>query len=271
MRLCILGHSGVGKTPLGRLFKAPTWEPFRVRTPRNPLDAKTCKTQEEHDELLEGQRGKYGEPLYRSHPHSENDLIVYPEWSFFKVRGTRQCLLHIEEARDPDAPLRVEIFAPVLVEMIENQEKFKKAFALNVPNMLFVLLNPTSESFWAAHGPSLELSLATFTAITERSRLLPAGVDLAETLRRVEHLKQEVKAWKQLLGIIPTSVECMNWPHFEFRYSVPNAALANAKAELARAGETLLRAVAERAPYLCDFVKGLMRTPEEIEGLAEIV
>ena len=271
MKLCILGHSGIGKSPLGRLFKVPTWEPFRVRTPRNPLDGKTCKTQQEFDELLESQKSKYGDPLYRSHPHSENPLIVYPEWSFFKVRGTNQCLPHIEAARKPGSALRVEIFAPVLVEMIENQEKFREAFTLDIPNMLFVLLNPTSESFKDMHSPSLALSLATLSAITERSRLYAAGVDLAESLRRVEHLKQELKAWKQLLGIIPNTVECLHWPHFEFRYSVPIPNLGNAQAELTKARCTLLQAIARQASHLHDPVEQLMRTPDEIAELAEIV
>ena len=271
MRLCILGHSGIGKTPLGRLFKVPTWEPFRVRTPRNALDAKTCKTQEELDALLADQKARYGEPLYRSHPHNGNAIIVYPDWSFFRVRGTNQCLEHIAEARKPGAGLRVEIFAPVLVELIENQERFREAFTLDIPNMLFVLLNPTPESFREMSSPSLALSLAALTAITERSRLYAAGVDLAESLRRVEHLKQELKAWRQLMGIIPNTVECLSWPHFEFRYSVPTASLANAPAELARAGETILKAVAEQAPHLRDPLRQLMRTPEEIADLTEIV
>jgi hypothetical protein len=269
IRLYIAGHSGIGKSPLTRLFNVEGWEPFRVRVPRNDQDAKVCKTPEEAREL----ENEYKEriPIYESIGNSTNQLRVYDEWSVFDVRGKSQWLNHTL-AKDSNASLRIEIFAPVFAEMLEHREKIKEAFDLELDNILILLLNPTSMSFRDMKDPTHALSLATLTAITERSRLFGKGVDLADGLQRVEHLSGELSAWNKFYAIAPKNVvECKNWSHFEFRYSEPEATLTNAKFELIRAYSSVLKAIEKQAPNLFEKVKGILREPEQIINLPEVL
>jgi hypothetical protein len=273
IQLCILGHSGVGKSPLPRLFnddKVIDWEPFRVRRPRNAQDAKVCMNREEFDKYLSYCK-ENEELIYQG--QGENQLRIYETWSFFKVRDTDQCLEH-KIAKEANKSLRIEIYAPILVEMLQvvGTEAAKRHFPLDRNKLLIILLNPTSCSFGDMQEPSQELCLATLFAITERSRIQGKDINLADGLRRVEHLKDELDAWKKLLqGFPDKTVECKRWPHFEFRYSTPHVNLSNAQIELIGARATLLKAIKEQACNMSSRVKNIMCTPEVIAKLTEIV
>lgn len=270
IRCCILGHSGIGKSPLTKLFKVDGWDPFRVRIPRNEQDAKVCKSPEEYSKLV----AKYNNQklIYESPQGSENNLRVFKDCSFFKVRGSDQYLEHTEDAKDENKSLRIEIAAPILAEMLENRENLKNVFALDPKNLMIILLNPTSQSFKEMEEPSPELRLATLFAITERSRIQSKGIDLADSLRRVEYLKDELAAWKKLYKIVPqNTVECQNWAYFEFRYSVPDATLSNAKVWLTKTRYSLLTTIEKQAKHLLNRVKRVVRTPNEIMELNEVI
>ncbi len=245
LRVCILGHSGVGKTHLARLFALEGWEPFRVREPRSDADAAVCKSPAEYAALVEDHAHR---PLiYAGGP--PNDLRVYHDWSFFDVRNTSQCLEHTTAARDPSTSLRVEIFAPVLAEMLEHQDELDgRAFSLNPDDLLVLLLNPTARSIHDMDGPSDELRLATLLAIRERASVDDGNFDLADGLRRAEGLDHELEAWKTIAKHVPQTVECLRWEHFEYRHFVAGPSeLARARASVLAAAPPELAARLEAA------------------------
>ena len=170
------------------------------------------------------------------HTYAEHGLCVCTAWSFFKVRNADQCLCHKDF--DPKSSMRIEVFAPVLLTMVRERERVAPAFQLNPDNLLVILLNPTSLSFAKMDEPSNELCLATALAVTERCRVNGEVPDLADALRRVEHLRTELAAWRGFLDDpnIPT-LECLEWQHFEFRYH------SNEAAERERARNSLFQAV----------------------------
>ena len=271
MRICIVGHAGIGKSPLSKLFKAEDWEPYRVRKPRNAADAEVCKTPDEYEELLRNCQAKQS-LHYDGGSSSRNQLLVYEQWSFFKVRGDRQCLEHTPAAKDRSTALRVEIFGPVLVEMIENRAQIKVAFPLDPDDLVIVILNPDSTRISRMTTPSLSLALATHTAVAERSRAQGKSTDLPDILKRVDCLASELKAWKDLQNLVPrNTVECCRWRYFEYRYSTPCACLSNAQAELIKARDTLVEAVETQAKHLLPAISPLLRSHAEILKLTSIV
>jgi hypothetical protein len=89
-RICILGHSGIGKSNLAALFKVAGWEPYRVRVPRDAEDAAVCKSPDEFKKLREEaiQKGL----KHKFQIEAGGDLEVYDDCSIFKVRGKDQYL-----------------------------------------------------------------------------------------------------------------------------------------------------------------------------------
>jgi len=258
-----MGHSGIGKSPLTKLFKLTGWEPFRIRIPRNAEDAKVCKSPAEYDDLERRYVG--AQLLYAGEPDSSSKLRVYEDWSFFEVRGARQCLEHAA-AKVVSVPLRIEVFAPVFLEMLKNQGSLKSAFALSTENLLILLLNPTSTPFRDMHEPSQELRLATLFAVTERDRLMGKGVDLADGLRRVDYLAEELAAWREILELFPmNTVECRNWPHFEFRYTSPAQGPWHGQVELGQARKRVLGAVRTQTPEFATRLLEILRAEDELQ------
>lgn len=261
LHVCIMGHSGIGKTPVSTLFRVPGWDPFRVRVPRDAKDKAMSK--ETYSTLLSTGRFEpmgwdRGELLYPN-PHAGEDasdgavirkkledgadgLCVCRNWSFFKVRDARQCLYHGDF--DPQSSMRIEIFAPVLLTMVRNWQRLTSAFRLDPKNLLVIILNPTSQSFRDMSTPSPSLCMAAALAVTERARVRGDPVDLADALRRVEHLQSELAAWSGFLkDETINTVECLEWPHFEFRYHSDHGA------ELERARNTLFQAIAKQSKW----------------------
>lgn len=284
MRLCILGPSGIGKSVLSYLFKLKSWEPKRIREPRNKADEAVCMPPEKFANLVNEykkiykKQGALFEFPRQSHRRSEEvpekDLYIFEKCSFLKVRGANQYLEHIDEAKRNES-LRIEIFAPLFVQMFQNREKIKNAFVLTPENIVVLLLNPTFDSYRDMRKPSTQLLSATLVSTIERSRLQKKGVDLADSLARIERLPEELDAWREMFKILPVNIiECKKWSHFEFRYSVPGNTLCNARNELIRARESVLLAIekAERIDEgFKEAVKKIMRTPAEIVELSDIV
>ncbi|MGA7720536.1 MAG: hypothetical protein WCA84_05090 [Ignavibacteriaceae bacterium] len=265
IRICILGHSGIGKSPLAKLFEVEGWEPYRVRKPRNDADKLVCMSEKEYDNLIkEHQELK---PLFKS--SKENDIRVYKDWSFFKVRNEQQCLKHTEISKDPSKSIRVEIFAPVLLEMIENISSLGNAFSLN--NLFFIFLNPTSESFVKMRKPSTELKLATHTAIVERYRAQGKIIDLADVSKRIKYLDDELKAWQEIIRIPSRYIECMKWSHFEYRYSANNLSISDSKEELIQARDTIINNIKTNNLDLLDCIESIMLSPDKIVKLDKII
>lgn len=240
LHLCIMGHSGVGKSPLSDLFDVPGWDPYRIRPPRDENDKAMSKR--DFDALMKDtrQRGNlvYSKDDKRATIHEkyqECGLCVCEHWSFFKVRTADQCLRHADF--NPNSSMRIEIFAPVLWELIKHRTELRSAFKLDVKNLLVVILNPTSRSFSEMDTPSPELRMATAMAVMERNRVSGKVPDLADALRRVEHLGTELDAWRSLINDneLPT-LECLEWKHFEYRYD------ADATGERDRARSSLFKA-----------------------------
>lgn len=258
IRTCILGHSGIGKSPLANLFKVGGWEPYRVRKPRDATDV--AMNPSEFQQLKQVYAS--AKPIYDGSAKN-NNLRVYADWSFFTVRTKDQCLEHTPRAKNAAIPLRIEIYAPVLLELLEDLPTNAAPFSLNPENLLIVLLNPTDTSFGNMETPSDELKLATVLAVSERYRAMRKIVDIADCLERARHLTEELKAWRGLLkNNALTVVECMNWPHFEYRYRVgdPNA-------ELLAARTLLVDSVKKRDGSLASRLEALIRAPDEIRKL----
>lgn len=265
LHVCIMGHSGIGKSPLSNLFRVPGWDPFRVRKPRDKNDKAMSK--EDFTALLVdgvldltkvgGKKLERGPLVYPTPPteakstdgqfirttYEEQGLCVCAGWSFFKVRDAHQCLCH--EDFTAKSSMRIEIFAPRLLTLLRERDKLTPAFELTAANILVVLLNPTMCRF-ADMGdqPSSELRLSCALSVMERARVSGKVPDLADALRRVSHLKEELAAWRAFVsdGIADT-LECLEWSHFEYRYH------ADESAELDRAKESLFKAVWEHPTW----------------------
>lgn len=266
MRIAIFGHSGIGKSHLKRLFKVKSFEPFRVRIPRDKDDARVCKSPQEFQKLLSAHDGY--KPLSVADGDTSN-LRIFENWSFFKIRDKDdQCLEHTPGARNPAVPLMVEIYAPVFFDILRAQatipEMKNKVLSCDKEDLLIILLNPTSFPFKEMKsGPSMLFRLAAFTAVVERYRVQGKQVDLTDALRRVEFIDEELLAWQKLIEYGFTVVECLNWPYFEFTY----ADLADVGARFIKVRRFLLHCVNTQAPGKLVELESLILTPEEIVEL----
>ena len=262
-RIVILGPSGIGKTPLTKLFKLDCWHPRRVRAPRNAEDAKTCLTPEAFAQIERDHADQTA--LYEG----ARNLRVYRDCSLFKVRDSDQCLDHTPAARDSNQPLLMEIFSPIFLELVTNRDRISEAMSLDLRQLLIIILNPEGSSCGSGSDAPPELLMAVQSAITERSRLLGKGIDLADIVRRVGSVREEYQTWQKLMALAPDRVvECVNWPHFEFRYM--ERGRMGAVAELVEARETLWATAEAQCPGALAGLDELMRRSDEISTLQGI-
>ena len=146
-----------------------------------------------------------------------------------------------------------------------------EAIHLDPNDLLVLLLNPAPVSLAEIHGVPYALSAAIRSGILERSRLLGARVDAADVERRVASLSEEVVAWREVLELVPDRfVECRAWRHLEYRYMDSSGSCA-AVDELIEARATLLAEVGEQVPNALPDFRRVVRTPEEIQRLTNIV
>jgi hypothetical protein len=262
--LCIMGHSGIGKSNLSDLFTVPGWDPFRVRKPRDKDDKAMSK--EDFETLLVkgvldqtnvgGKKYERGKLVFPETPPEENSddgafiqkiymdkgLCICKNWSFFKVRDADQCIRH--EDFKAKSSMRIEIFPPHLLTLRKEWKKLKPAIELTADNILVVLLNPTACSFENMPEPSHELRMSCALSVMERARVKGEVPDLADALRRVGYLNEELVAWKAFISNVEiNTLECLEWSHFEYRYHFDKLA------ELNRARMSLFNAIWKRSGW----------------------
>ncbi len=275
LRVCIMGHSGIGKSMVGRLFDVPGWDPLRLRKPRpgDAADAKVCISAV--DFAAKRAAHPSSNSLYAS---AANNLEVHGDCAFFTVRGKQQFLPYFSnefDARDTNAALRVEIYPPVLLELCNSYRLLSQASVTVVDpsQMVFLLLNPTAQDTLLMPGPAgnEELRLATALAVTERYRVQGKVPDLADVLGRVRSLDEEWTAWCGFLNsaFAGNCVEIKEWPHFEFRYY--GNGQEHARSELLDARDRILAEVAKKSQALAGRLMRLMLKPSDIMRLDDIV
>jgi hypothetical protein len=240
--VCILGPSGIGKSPLASLFCLAGFDPLRVREPRDDEDRALCISEPDAFYLYKRETGSAGAwPT----PTAPTDwFILGDHWLFIGVRGDRQCLRFAED--DGTAVLRssrrVEVFAPRLLDILNDRDACQMRIDLGPDNVVILLLNPSAASYdEMASSPDEDLKQATFYAITKRMELQGKPVDIPDAQRRVRRLADELVAWVALKGLVGQScIEYTAWQHFEFRYHQPDRSLASARRELLSARDTIV-------------------------------
>ena len=269
MHLCLLGPSGIGKSPLANLFKLEGFEPYRIRTPRDEKDKRVCMDETEAEEIYNHEFN-----AHRPEEIEEDWLEVGNEYCFFSVRKDRQCLrFKIDGKRVLNKPKRIEIFAPRLLDILKNKKGSGAAIGLNLHNILLIFLNPSTSRYSEMNTPDNVLEQATFYAITKRTELQRKPVDLADAFKRIKRLSDELAAWKDLQGAVPKYVECTKWKHYEFRYLQPDNNPWNANRELVSTRETLITAFEKSGHHLFKQLveSKVIRSVEQVLQLSDIV
>lgn len=273
-RVCLLGHSGIGKSPLSALFRGDGFEPLRVRKPRGLGDSAISRSK--FDDERKERSGR--KPLLTDSAEGSWSIEVHEDVSFLKVRDTDQLLKHPTECPE-DIPMRVEVYAPILERFLQLHAKGNLppslANWLAPHRMLIFVLNPTRTSFAQMQTPTDELRIAVYGATTQRALLQGKTPNLPDTLERIRSLETELSAWRSILGnSAATAVECIAWPFFEYRYLEGDA---GQKADiLCDARKALLDAIydpatsARRLEYVKDEVAAMMLSEKEIRRIATV-
>lgn len=262
MRLAICGPSGIAKSIIMKLLKLLGVDPKRVRKPRPNEDPTVCMDPTEFNKLKAKLKGRPGGPLYK-----KDDLRVYPDWSIFRIRGKDwQALPHQGLFKDPRSKIRVEIFAPVLTELLHHHAQLGDAFSLQPENTLVILLNPTSTSYRRMTVPTDKLRAMTEASI--RARFLAQGTKIGETeeddisKRVCRYLDEELEAWTQFWDICSVA-ECKGWSHFEAMCMCDATGR-----ELLGIKRDILRTVAAQAPAFLAAVRDAFKSDSQIRAEA---
>lgn len=242
INLCILGAAGVGKSVLNDLLKdgVEIIEPFRARMEGARCGEKVYISPVILSELLilnrRVDRGpilcidsdKSFFPPYISGNHEFRKwLEVYQRATFFAVGNTKQILLH---QKIKSELRKVEIFAPVLLDILENRALAGIVpFLENVEKTIFLLLNPLNESIlnfdtrqiinWAGWGRNQWQEIQD-----KRNKLKHKKSDAADVQTRIDLLPIEAEAWRALAKLSEKNrdkycfIECIKWNHFEYLY-----------------------------------------------------
>ena len=242
INLCILGAAGVGKSVLNDLLKdgVEIIEPFRARTEGARYGEKVYISPVILSELLilnrRVDRGpilcidsdKNIFPPYLSGNHEFRKwLEVYQRATFFMVGNTKQILLHHKIKSELR---KVEIFAPVLLDILENRAlRGIIPFLENIEKTIFLLLNPLNESIlnfdprqiinWAGWGRNQWQEIQDKRNKQKNKRVEPGDVQA-----RIELLPIEMEAWRAFAQMAEKNkerysfIECVKWNHFEYKY-----------------------------------------------------
>lgn len=268
-RVCILGHSGAGKSPLSVLFSGASFEPRRKRRPRNAADYVIS------DSNFAAERQSHlatNASFTDRDPGGDWEVEVHPDVTFLKVRGKDQLLEHRDPT--PASPLRVEIYAPVLDSLLKNFSSLSANLAdrLHPARTVVLVLNPLATSFAALSAVTTELTAAVLGATAERARVQGKPVDLSDTLSRIASLQVELPAWQSVLANTSlTAVECVSWPHFEYRYYLPDGTLQNALAELRRTRQSVTLAIRTVAASALSDVEAMMLPDDQLARLMQVI
>jgi len=245
--VCVLGPSGIGKSPLASLFRLAGFDPLRVRDPRDDKDRALCIPEPDAIDLYVREAASAGPwPT----PKAPTDwFVIGDHWLFISVRGDRQCLRFAEKEGRPvlRSSRRVEVFAPRLADLLKDRDGCQSKIDLKPDNVIILLLNPSATSYdTMASSPDDDLRQATFYSITKRTEFQRKPVDIPDAQKRVRRLPEELVAWieiKRLVG--PSCVEYTRWQHSEFRYYQPDGSQAAARRELLSARDTVLAGLYE--------------------------
>lgn len=218
--VCILGPSGIGKSPLASLFWLPGLDPLRVREPRDEKDRALCISESDAIDLYH--REAPGATPWPTPKAANNWFAIGEHWLFMSVRGDRQCLRFKEDNGTPvlRSRRRIEVFGPRLLDILRNKNGCQSRIDLNPSNVVILLLNPSAQTYDEMSGsPDDDLKQATFYAITKRAELQGKPVDVPDSQKRVRRLADELQAWVSLKHLDKLCcLEYTAWPHFEFRY-----------------------------------------------------
>ncbi|MFA6387404.1 MAG: hypothetical protein WCW32_02905 [Candidatus Paceibacterota bacterium] len=226
-------------------------------------------SQRRFEQLFAQQSGKI--PIYRDPDPLTRRLYIFEDWSFFRIRGTAdQCLEHIPAARDSSLPLKIEIYAPIFLQLLRLHGQFpeiaEKVVSCDNKDLLIILLNPTGLTYLGMEKPIKQLRSATFTAVVERARVQNLSRNLDEARQRADYLDEELPAWRELMSDGYPVVECIYWPYFEFSYG--SGDLARARVQLMTARQYIIDCIRKQYPHkLAEFLD-IIRTPMEISKLA---
>jgi len=219
--IMLIGHSGVGKSPLENIFKPAVKisAPLRVRDrPRDEKDIFYIP-QQVRDTLKNLNREKV---LAVS-----GDIVVYSSVIFFPVRGNDQVV--INHSNDSHEYMKYEIFAPVYYKLLNIPEVREfYPFLTGGPDhrVLVILLNPTPAGFLDMGFDKTGLLKKAENGLRCRHKLM--GTEQLEiekdVAKRIKHINDELPAWKALLNIpgnFPNFfvLEILNWEFFEYTYN----------------------------------------------------
>jgi len=279
VHVCLLGPSGIGKAPLALLFRLPGLDPLRVREPRDEKDKLVCISEPDAAALFA--KATADKPVPWPTPKAPaNWFVLGKHWLFFGVRGDRQCLRFEEDdGRRPvlRSQKRVEVFAPRLLDILNNRDGVQGKISLSPDDLVVLLLNPSQTSYDdMTTGPDEDLKQATFYAITKRTELQSRPVDIPDAQRRVSRIADELTAWNDIKKLVGKScLEFRSWKHFEFRYHQPDGSPADARRELLSARDVVLAKLYEASgssPVVQRFLDSdVVLSPAEILQLNDIV
>ena len=240
--LCILGASGTGKSILNDLLKdnIEIIEPYRARNEGARASEKVFIPPEIVSELLILNRrldrgpilsldsDKHIFPPYISGEHSFRKwLEVYKRATFFLMGNNRQVLLHQKIKSDLR---KIEIFAPVLLDILENRALHDVIpFLGGVRKTIFLLLNPLSESImnfdpkqiinWAGWGRKQWQEIQD-----KRNKLKCHRVDPHEVQTRIDLLPIQAETWRSFAALADEDkehfgfIECIKWKYYEYKF-----------------------------------------------------
>jgi hypothetical protein len=217
----VMGHAGVGKSPLNRLFRDEVLriEPYRVREAPRGKDDSFYASQEVRDKLK----------LLSSRDIIEviNDIEIHPMVTFFKVRGSDQFLFTPIEPYG-DRPYKVEIYAPVLLRLLEfdiTREILPFLVGGKHNLVLILILNSCRKPLNNKLFKVSELEAKTELAVMCRHKLKGTPSEKAEkdAKKRIQSLHEELPAWKTLgTKSAPefAVVDIDRWEYLEYTYLV---------------------------------------------------
>jgi len=266
MRLVVCGPSGIAKSIIMKLLTLLGVDPKRVRKPRTGEDPNMCMDPDAFNNLKAQLELRPGGPIYKT-----EDLSVYRDWAIFRIRQKDWQALPLEGAfKDAYSDVRVEVFAPVLVDLLIHHAQLRDAFSLEPENVLVILLNPTGTSYRDMTAPTEELRTATRQSIRDRLQVqwtnsgkegevqISKEQELDISNRVGRHLDEELVAWRQFWDIC-TVAECKAWSHFEAQ-----CILDSSGRERLAMKRDLLQAVGEQAPAFLDAVRSAFKPDSQI-------
>ena len=277
VHVCLLGPSGIGKSPLSSLFKLSGFDPLRVRPPRDKKDELLCIAEADAAELFSAQTAKNPTPWPGPKKAPPNWFVVGDRWLFLGVGGDRQCLqFEDDEGRAVlRSQKRIEVFGPRLLDILKLGSQSE--VGLSPENLVVLLLNPGVRTYdQMGNAPDPDVKEATFYAVTKRTELQHKPVDLPDAQQRVSRIPDELPAWVEIKNMVGNAcIEFTSWRHFEFRYHQPNGNATDARRELLSARDLIMKKLYEAAatsPVVRAFLdSNAIRSPEEILELDDIV